>query len=63
LSISEKNLADLAFIVLCSNIKEKLEHFEFLSVNQLLQKASAIENRSTLGEPQKSHRPNMHAIE
>jgi hypothetical protein len=51
LSISKKDLADLAFIVLCSNIKEKLKHFKFLSVNQLLQKASAVESRSTLGEP------------
>jgi fumarate hydratase class II len=47
-----------------SNIKEKLEHYEFLNVNQLLQKAVAAESR--LKESQdvhRSHRPNMHVIE
>jgi hypothetical protein len=39
ITISEKeNLTGLAFVGLCSNIKQKLEHLGFLSVNQLLKK-------------------------
>jgi hypothetical protein len=33
-----------------SNIKEKLEHFEFLFVNQLLQNVLAIESPNNSGE-------------
>lgn len=51
------------FISLRSNIKEKPEHFEFLTINQLLQKASAIKSRSNVEESHKSNCPNMYAIE
>jgi hypothetical protein len=34
----KKDITNLSFVGLCFNIKEKLEQFEFLSINQLLQK-------------------------
>jgi hypothetical protein len=37
LIIYERDLTDLAFAGLRSSIKEKLEHYEFLNINQLLQ--------------------------
>jgi hypothetical protein len=43
--ISERDLTNLAFAGLCSSIKEKLEHYEFLNVNQLLQRAVGVESR------------------
>ena len=46
LVISEKDLADLALNGLRSHIKEKLEGYEFLTVNQVLQRALAQESRS-----------------
>jgi len=46
LVISEKNLAELALNGLKSHIKEKLVGYEFLTVNQVLQRALAQENRS-----------------
>ena len=39
LTISEKDLADLAYNGLCSYLKEKLEGFEFLTVNHLQMRA------------------------
>lgn len=64
MTIFEKNIANLAFVGLHSNIKEKIENFEFLSVNQFLQKVSTVESHSNCKESQKSHHhPNMHAIE
>jgi hypothetical protein len=36
LMITERDLTDLCFASLHSSIKEKLEHYEFLNVNQLL---------------------------
>ena len=44
--ISEKNLAELALNGLRSHIKEKLVGYEFLTVNQVLQRALAQETRS-----------------
>ena len=44
--ISEKDLAELALNGLRSHIKEKLEGYEFLTVNQVLQRALAQESRS-----------------
>lgn len=38
LTFSKKDITNLSFVGLCFNIKEKLEQFEFLSINQLLQK-------------------------
>jgi hypothetical protein len=36
LAILESDLTDLALNGLCSSIKEKLEHYEFLTINKLL---------------------------
>ena len=44
--ISEKDLAELALNGLRSHIKEKLEGYEFLTVNQVLQRALAQKSRS-----------------
>ena len=41
---SEKDLAELAFNGLRSHIKEKLEEYEFLTINQVLQMALAQES-------------------
>jgi len=38
-------LADLCFVGLLPNIKERLEHYELQNINQLLQKTVAIESR------------------
>jgi hypothetical protein len=46
LTISDKDLADLAFNGLCSYVKEKLEGHLFSSVNQVLDRALAQESRS-----------------
>ena len=46
LVISEKDLAELALNGLRSHIKEKIEGYEFLTVNQVLQRALAQESRS-----------------
>jgi hypothetical protein len=46
LIISEKDLAELALNGLRSHIKEKLEGYEFLTINQVLQRALAQESRS-----------------
>jgi hypothetical protein len=64
LAISERDLTDLAFNGLRSNIKEKLENYEFLTINQLLQKAIAVEaHLKDSHDVHRSHRPNMHVIE
>ena len=63
-NIAEKDLADLAFTGLRSHIKEKLEGYDFFAVNQVHQRALAVESRSK--ESQESHRnyrPNTHALE
>ena len=44
LMISERDLIDLCFAGLCPSIKEKIEHYEFHNVNQLMQKAISIES-------------------
>lgn len=54
---------NLALNGLRSSIKEKPEHYEFLTFNQLLQKAFAMEtNLKGSREIHRSHCPNMHAI-
>jgi hypothetical protein len=64
LAISERDLTYLALHGLHSNIKEKLEHHEFLTINQLLQKIIAIETcLKDSCDIHRSHHPNMHAIE
>ena len=59
--ISEKDLAELALNGLRSHIKEKLEGYEFLTVNQVLQRALAQESRSKESKC-KSDRLGMHMI-
>ena len=57
-------MIDLALHGLHSNIKEKLEHNQFLTVNHLLQKVVAVETRLKDSlDIHRSHGPNMHAIE
>ena len=64
LAISERDLTYLALHGLHSNIKEKLEHYKFITVNQLLQKVIAIETcLKDSRDIHRSRRPNMHAIE
>ena len=41
-----KDLADLAFNGLRSYLKERLEGYDFFSVNQVYQRALTIESRS-----------------
>jgi hypothetical protein len=55
-------LADLVFNGLRSYVKEKLEGHLFTSVNQVLDRALAQENRSKELAKSKSDRPNMHFI-
>ena len=62
--ISERDLTDLCFVGLCPSIKEKLEHYEFHNVNQLMQKAVLIESRlKESRDAYKSHRQNVHVID
>jgi hypothetical protein len=46
LTIAEKDLADIAFSGLLAHIKDKLEGHKFLDVNQVLQKALTLKNRT-----------------
>jgi hypothetical protein len=55
-------LADLAFNGVCSYVKEKLEGHLFTSVNQVLDRALAQENRSKELAKSKSDRPNIHFL-
>jgi hypothetical protein len=62
--IAEKDLADLAYNGLHSYFKEKLDGFDFFAVNQVMQRALAIESRSKEArEHHKQHCPNTHVIE
>ena len=61
--ISERGLIDLCFASLCPSISEKLEHYEFVNVNQLLQKAVLIESRlKESRDAYKSNRQNVHFV-
>jgi hypothetical protein len=44
LTVSEKDLADLAFAGLCSYLKDIMEGHDFTDVNQVLQRALVQEN-------------------
>ena len=59
--ISEKDLAELALNGLRSHIKEKLEGYEFLTINQVLHRALAQESRSK-ESMFKSDRLGMHVL-
>ena len=43
--ISARDLTNLCFAGLRPSIREKLEHYELVNVNQLLQKAILVESR------------------
>jgi hypothetical protein len=62
LTISDKDLADLAFNGLRCYVKEKLEGRLFTSVNQVLDRALAQENRSKELAKSKSDCPNIHFL-
>jgi hypothetical protein len=62
LIISDNDFADLAFNGLHSYVKEKLEGHLFTSINQVLDRALAQENRSKELAKSKSDRPNMHFL-
>jgi hypothetical protein len=56
------DLTGLALDGSCSSIKEKLEHYEFLTINQLLQKLVVVESHlKDYRDVHRSHPPNMHA--
>jgi hypothetical protein len=58
------DLTSLALDGSCSSIKEKFEHYEFLTVNQLLQKHVVVESHlKYYHDVHRSHPPNMHATE
>ena len=62
--ISERDLTDLCFASLRSSIREKLEHYEFYNVNQLMQKVVAIESRlKESRDAYKSNRQGVHFID
>jgi hypothetical protein len=61
--ITERDLIDLYFAGLRPSIKEKLEHYEFHNVNQLMQMAVSIESRlKESRDAYKSHRQNVHFV-
>ena len=60
--ISEKDLTELALNGLRTHIKEGLEGYEFLTVNQVLQRALAQESRSKDAKF-KSDRLGMHMLQ
>jgi hypothetical protein len=62
LTIYDKDLSDLVFNGLCSYVKDKLEGHLFTSVNQLLDRTLAQENRSKEIPKSKSDRPDMHFL-
>ena len=64
--ITERDLADLVLSGLRTPIREKLEGYEFLNINQVLQRALAQESRSKdLREVHryKTDRPKMNMVE
>ena len=63
LVITERDLADLVLNGLKTHIKERLESYEFLNINQVLQKALAQESRSKEVHRSTTDRPRMHMIE
>ncbi|MBE1615956.1 hypothetical protein IDF54_13930, partial [Flavobacterium sp. SaA2.13] len=61
LVISKKDLAELCLNGLRSHIKEKLEGYEFLTINQVLQRVLAQESRNKDSKP-KPNRFGVHVI-
>jgi hypothetical protein len=62
LTISNKDLVDVAFNGLHSYVKDKLEGHLFTSVNQVLDRALAQEHQSKELAKYKSDHPNMHFL-
>jgi len=64
LIVSEKDLVDLAFAGLHSYLKEKLEGFDFLSVNHLQMKAIGLEIKlKNAKDSYKTHRSRKHVVD
>jgi hypothetical protein len=64
LIISEKDLTDLCFAGLHPSIWDKLEHHDFVNVNQLLQRAISAESRlKESHDTNKSNRHNVHVVD
>jgi len=64
LTISEKDLVDLAFNGLRSYLKEKLEGFEYHKVNFLQVKVMGLEFKlKNAKDTYKPHRPNTHILD
>jgi hypothetical protein len=62
--ISERDLTNLCFAGLRPSIRDKLEYYEFVNVNQLLQRAVLAESRlKESRETYKSNRHNMHVVD
>jgi len=63
LSLSEKDLADLAYNSLCSYLKEKLEGFHVIKVNHLQMRAIGVEFKYKNSKDSfKPHRSNTHVV-
>jgi len=64
LTISEKDLADLAFNGLRSYLKEKLEGFEYHTINYLQMKVLGLEFKlKNAKDTYKTHRFNTHLLD
>jgi len=64
LSLSERDLADLAYNGLHSYLKEKLKGFDFITVNHLQMRAIGLEFKfKNAKDSFKPHRSNMHIVE
>ena len=64
MSLSERDLADLAYNGLHSYLKEKLKGFDFITVNHLQMRAIGLEFKfKNAKDSFKPHRSNMHIVE
>ena len=64
MTISEKDLADLAFNGLRSYLKEKLEGFEYHTINYLQMKVLGLEFKlKNAKDTYKTHRSNRHLLD
>jgi hypothetical protein len=62
--ISKRDLTNLCFAGLRPNIRDKIEYYEFVNVNQLLQSAVLAESRlKESRETYKSNRHNVHVVD
>ena len=65
MTISDKDLADLAYVGLSSHIKDKLDNNDFSDVSQVLQRALACESRvkNSRSFQKSSNRPAVNVLE